>query len=120
MSAYWRQLVELVTFPLVLATGQILFKRAALQIGTARGSSWMLDIALLPTMWIAVLLYAAATLLWVRILTTVPLSRAYVFVALAFVIVPAAGYFLFDEPLSARFIVGTLLIVVGVVVAAQG
>jgi drug/metabolite transporter (DMT)-like permease len=117
MSA--RQLIELITFPLVLATGQILFKRAALQIGTAQGTSWILDIARLPTMWLAVALYAAATLLWVRILTTVPLSRAYVFAALAFVIVPAASYFLFDESISVRFVVGTLLIVAGVVVAAR-
>jgi len=116
----WRQLAALITFPLVLATGQILFKRAAQQIGIPQGTTWILDIARLPTMWLAVLLYAAATLLWVRILTTVPLSRAYVFAALAFVIVPAAGYWLFDEPVSARLIVGTLLIVAGVIVAAQG
>ena len=119
MSASWRQLLELISFPLVLATGQILFKRAAQQIGTAQGTSWILDIARLPTMWLAVILYAAATLLWVRILTTVPLSRAYVFVALAFVIVPAAGYFLFDESLSTRFLIGTALIVAGVIVAAR-
>ena len=51
-------------------------------------------------MWVAVALYAAATLLWVRILTTVPLSRAYPFVALAFVLVPAAGYLFFHEAIS--------------------
>ena len=119
MTSSWRQLLELITFPLVLAAGQILFKRAAQQIGTAHGTHWILDIARLPTMWVAVILYAAATLLWVRILTTVPLSRAYVFVALAFVIVPAAGYFLFDEALSVGFMVGTLLIIAGVIVAAQ-
>jgi len=115
----WRQLLELVTFPLVLAAGQILFKRAALQIGAPQGASWILDVARLPTMWLAVILYAAATLLWVRILTTVPLSRAYVFVALAFVIVPAAGYLLFDETISLRFVIGTLLIVAGVMVAVK-
>jgi multidrug transporter EmrE-like cation transporter len=115
----WRQLVELISFPLVLATGQILFKRAALQIGSTQGTGWILDIARLPTMWLAVVLYAAATLLWVRILTTVPLSRAYVFVALCFVIVPAAGYYLFDESISVRFAIGTLLIVAGVIVAAR-
>ena len=118
MTGGWRQLLELIAFPLVLAAGQILFKRAAVQIGSAQSPSWILDIARLPTMWVAVALYAAATLLWVRILTTVPLSRAYVFVALAFVIVPAAGYFLFDEALSVRFIIGTVLIVAGVMVAA--
>jgi multidrug transporter EmrE-like cation transporter len=115
----WRQLLELISFPLVLATGQILFKRAAQQIGSAEGTSWILEVARLPTMWLAVVLYAAATLLWVRILTTVPLSRAYVFVALAFVIVPVAGHFMFNETLTTRFMIGTLLIIAGVIVAAR-
>jgi undecaprenyl phosphate-alpha-L-ara4N flippase subunit ArnE len=119
LNISYRQLLELVSFPLVLAAGQILFKRAALQIGTAQGTGWILDVARLPTMWLALLLYGAATLLWVRILTTVPLSRAYVFAALAFVLVPAAGYLLFDESISLRFIFGTVLIIAGVVVAAQ-
>lgn len=120
MSWTWRQLTELMTFPLVIAAGQILFKRAAGQIGSAQGSSWVLEVARLPTMWLAVILYAAATLLWVRILTTVPLSRAYPFMALAFVIVPAAGHFLFSETITVRYAIGTALIVAGVAVVARG
>lgn len=116
----WRQLAELVTFPLVIAAGQILFKRAAEQVSAAPGSSWVMDVARLPIMWLAVFLYAAATLLWVRILMTVPLSRAYPFTALAFVIVPAAGYFLFSESVTVRQVIGTGLIVAGVVVVARG
>jgi drug/metabolite transporter (DMT)-like permease len=55
----------------------------------------------------------------VRILTVVPLSRAYPFVALAFVLVPAAGYLLFHEPVNTRYAIGTALIVAGVIVAAR-
>jgi drug/metabolite transporter (DMT)-like permease len=118
MSWSVRQLVELLCFPVAIAAGQILFKRAASQIPAGSGGSWILEVARLPTMWVAVALYAAATLLWVRILTTVPLSRAYPFVALAFVLVPAAGYFFFHEPITIRYALGTALIVVGVAVAA--
>jgi len=113
-----RQLLELLCFPVAIAAGQILFKRAALQITPGAGGSWLLEVARLPTMWVAVALYAGATLLWVRILTTVPLSRAYPFVALAFVLVPAAGYVLFHEPITARYALGAALIIVGVAVAA--
>jgi drug/metabolite transporter (DMT)-like permease len=54
-------------------------------------------------------------------LTTVPLSRAYPFaaVAVAFVLVPAAGYVLFDEPVNARYALGAALIIAGVIVAAR-
>ena len=115
-----RQLPELISFPVAIAAGQILFKRAAMQIGSATGTSWVLDVARLPTMWVALALYGAATLLWVRILTTVPLSRAYPFMALAFILVPAAGFVFFHEPITMRYVLGAALIVAGVVVVAQG
>jgi multidrug transporter EmrE-like cation transporter len=115
-----RQLLELVSFPVAIAAGQLLFKRAAAQIGSTSGFSWVLDVAKLPSMWLAMALYGAATLLWVRILTTLPLSRAYPFMALAFVLVPAAGYVFFSEPITTRLVLGTALIVAGVLVVAQG
>ena len=113
-----RQLLELLCFPVAMSAGQILFKRAALQITPQTSGSWLLEVSRLPTMWLAVALYAGATLLWVRILTTVPLSRAYPFAALAFVLVPAAGGLLFHEPITLRYVLGTTLIVIGVAVAA--
>jgi len=119
MSLSVRQLVELSCFPVAIAAGQILFKRAAAQLTPGVGTSWLLELARLPSMWLAVALYGASTLLWVRILTTVPLSRAYPFVALAFVLVPAAGYVFFQESITARYALGTALIVAGVVVAAR-
>jgi drug/metabolite transporter (DMT)-like permease len=118
MSWTVRQLLELLCFPAAMAAGQILFKRAALQIAPGAGGSWLIEVARLPAMWAAVALYAGATLLWVRILTTVPLSRAYPFAALAFVLVPAAGYLFFHEPITIRYALGTALIVVGVIIAA--
>jgi drug/metabolite transporter (DMT)-like permease len=118
MSWTARQLLELLCFPAAMAAGQILFKRAALQITPGASGSWLIEVARLPAMWVAVALYAGATLLWVRILTTVPLSRAYPFAALAFVLVPAAGYLVFHEPITIRYAFGTALIVVGVAIAA--
>jgi drug/metabolite transporter (DMT)-like permease len=113
-----RQMLELLCFPVAIAAGQILFKQAASQITPDARGSWLIEVARLPTMWVAVALYAGATLLWVRVLTTVPLSRAYPFVALAFVLVPAAGYLFFHEPITLRYSLGTALIVIGVAVAA--
>ena len=116
----WTPLVwlELLCFPVAMAAGQILFKRAAAQM-TGVSGPWLLELARLPSMWLAVALYAASTLLWVKILTTVPLSRAYPVAALAFILVPAAGYLFFDEPINARFAAGTALIIAGVIVAVR-
>jgi len=115
-----RQLAELLAFPVAIAAGQILFKRAAMQVGTTAGSHWLVDLLTLPVMWLALALYGGATILWVKILTTVPLSRAYPFVALAFVLVPAAGYLFFSEPITPRYVIGAAIIIAGVLVAAQG
>jgi multidrug transporter EmrE-like cation transporter len=110
--------LELLCFPVAMAAGQILFKRAAAQM-TGAGGPWLLELAKLPSMWLALALYAGSTLLWVKILTSVPLSRAYPVAALAFILVPAAGYLFFDEPINARLAAGTALIVVGVIVAVR-
>jgi drug/metabolite transporter (DMT)-like permease len=118
MSWTVRQLLELLCFPAAMAAGQILFKRAALQIAPGADGSWLIEVARLPAMWVALALYAGATLLWVRILTTIPLSRAYPFAALAFVLVPAASYLFFHEPITIRYALGTAFIVVGVAIAA--
>ena len=53
-------------------------------------------------------------MLWVFLLKTVPLSTAYPFVALGFVLVPAAAAMLFDEPLSGRYILGVSCILIGI------
>lgn len=119
MNGSLRQLLELISFPVAIAAGQLLFKRAAGQAANSTGIAWLLDVARLPTMWLAIALYGGATLLWVRVLTTTPLSRAYPFMALAFVLVPLASHVFFQEPVNSRHILGTVLIVAGVLVVAR-
>jgi drug/metabolite transporter (DMT)-like permease len=48
---------------------------------------------------VALILYARLTVLWVWILSFTPLSRAYPFLALAFALTPALGCLVFAEPL---------------------
>jgi multidrug transporter EmrE-like cation transporter len=119
MNGSLRQLLELISFPVAIAAGQLLFKRAAGQTAGVTGVSWLIEIARLPTLWLALALYGGATLLWVRVLTTMPLSRAYPFMALAFVLVPAASHVFFQEPINTYHVVGTVLIVIGVLVVAR-
>jgi len=114
-----RQLIELTLFPLLLAVGQVLFKRAAGQASGSSGMAWALELARLPAMWMAFVLYCVATLLWVRILAEVPLGRAYPFMALAFIVVPAGGYLFFNEAVTLQQVLGTVLIIIGVIVVAR-
>lgn len=103
----------------LIAIGQLLFKAAAAQ-WRVDGISWAtLRGFLSPLMLVALAVYAFATLLWVYVLRTVPLSTAYAMFALAFVVVPLLAHVALGEPLSINAIVGGAIIVLGVVVAVH-
>lgn len=100
-----------------ISCGQLLFKRAGLTIETV-GSWWSWRVLILVA--IAGLIYAAATLAWINLLRLVPLSTAYSFMALSFVLVPLAGHWLFGERFGSQQLIGTLLIITGLLVATRG
>ena len=67
---------------------------------------------------VALVVYGAATLLWVWLLKTLPLNVAYPFVGLAFLIVPLLAAFFLQEPLDWRHLAGGLLIASGVALSS--
>jgi drug/metabolite transporter (DMT)-like permease len=99
-----------------IAGGQILFKLAA-RAGEASGASFPWDI-LNPWLAAALVVYGAATFLWVWLLKTLPLNVAYPFMGFAFVIVPVLGALLLGEALDWRHLAGGALIAAGVAVAS--
>jgi drug/metabolite transporter (DMT)-like permease len=99
-----------------IAGGQILFKLAA-RTGEASAAAFPWNIV---NAWFlaAIVVYAAATLMWVWLLRTLPLSLAYPFVGLAFVIVPVLAALWLGEALDWRNMAGGVLIAVGVAVSS--
>ena len=106
--------LKLFGFLLMIVAGQICFKKAAMSgagIDNLIGSitnKWLLG---------AFVIYGSATMIWVNILKAMPLSSAYPFIALGFILVPLAGTVFFGEHLSATQWLGTGLIVVGIALA---
>ena len=106
--------MSLTVFTVMLAFGQVYFKRVGL---TLRGHSGLEAIALVlqaPSLYLALILYATATLLWIWILSRVNLSVAYPWVAVGMVIVPLLGWLIFGERVGPIFWLGVALIVIGV------
>lgn len=104
-----------------MAGGQLLFKLAALRAAAEGPLGERLMGMMLNGFFVAaVMLYAALAVLWVWILSFTPLSRAYVFVALAFVVTPILGALMFTEPLSGRLVIGAILICCGLLLVAGG
>lgn len=103
--------LSLLIFTAVLGSGQVMFKKVGLLLRAHGVAAAMRD----PTLYVALVLYAAATVLWIWILSRVPLSRAYPWVALATVFVPLAAWYWFREAVPPLFWLGTTLIALGLV-----
>ncbi len=60
-------------------------------------------------------LYGVSVILWILALSRVDVSYAYPLLSMGYIVVAIAGYFLFQEPLSAPKIFGITLIIAGVI-----
>lgn len=107
-------IIGLLAVTLTLGAGQLLFKVAAGRIPAIGGPADVPRMFADPVLWIAIVLYVFATVLWVALLQRVPLSYAYPFVALAFVLVPLGAYAFLGEQLSLNFFLGSALIIGGI------
>jgi drug/metabolite transporter (DMT)-like permease len=99
----------------LIALGQVLFKYAA---GALQLSATLLDRRALAILLTALIVYGAATLLWILLLRSVPLGRLYPYMALSFVLVALASWLLLGERVVPGQIAGLGLIVLGLLVIA--
>jgi len=105
--------VVLFVYSLGMSFGQVLFKLAADQTKLEQSSTFVRTLLTSWYFFAAVLLYGVLSLVWVWILTRVPLSQAYPFMVLAFVFTPALAVLLFGEPLNASYLASLALILAG-------
>lgn len=98
-----------------LSVGQILFKLAASELPPL--SDWTLSSFLSKWLIGALIVYFAATACWVLALRITPLRLAYPLAALGFVVVPILAHYLLGEPLRWSTLLGSLVIVAGVLIS---
>lgn len=100
-----------------------------LKAGAARISSMTFDWAhLIPSsiqvalnfyIILGLLCYAISVVIWIGVLSQVPVSVAYPMVSLGYVVNAFAAYFLFAEPLSSGKLSGMFFILLGVYLVAK-
>ncbi|MDE2407759.1 MAG: EamA family transporter [Xanthomonadaceae bacterium] len=105
----------ILTTLLLLSLGQVLFKHASSQIVLSQPLTW-LSLPLLA----ALAIYAVATVLWLLVLSRVPLSVAFPFYGLAFLLVPALAALILHEPLRWQVLLGGVVILGGIAITAWG
>ena len=73
-----------------------------------------------PWLWGAVLAYGMSFVLWLAVLSKTPVSVAFPFLSIGYVIVAVGGYLFFGERISAAQICGLCAICAGVVLISRG
>ena len=98
------------------ALSQVAFKYAALQTGAFEFSvQWFAAALATGWLWISVASHVGEFLLWMTILSKSNLSSAFATSAILFIIVMLASWLLFAEPLGWHKLVGSLVILAGIV-----
>lgn len=90
--------------------------QAGLASGLARG--WPL-IVTNPFVLAGFALYGLGALLWLGVLARIDVSQAYPFVGLGFLLTMVFGVVLLGEALSTGRLIGTILVVIGVLLVAR-
>lgn len=108
------------------AFAQIVLKagmtRPAVQdaLATRAGLHWIARLALEPLVVLGLLIYFAAALVWLLVLSKTDVGLAYPFVALGFVLTALMGRAFFGESLSLVQMGGIAIICAGVLLLARG
>lgn len=91
----------------------------AIEEGGLRVSA-LVQISLNPYVILGLFLYFSSAAVWLFVLARVQVSFAYPFVALGFVMTALLGKFFFNDTFSMPKIIGSFLVVAGVLVMARG
>tara|TARA_B100000686_G_scaffold331260_1_gene394560 strand:+ start:16492 stop:16824 length:333 start_codon:yes stop_codon:yes gene_type:complete len=110
-----------------MSVGQVLFKKTALTLSLSMAAQnsplgfieGIVKALSVPWLYLALCVYAMATVCWLYILQRVPLSLAYPFSALAMVIVPIIAIYLFGEKLNWSYWIGVFFIFTGIIIIAR-
>jgi multidrug transporter EmrE-like cation transporter len=74
-----------------------------------------------PIFIVGLILYGGGTLIWMRVLSTEPISVGYpILMSIAFITVTGGAAFFFSEAITVPKLIGMGIIVVGVIIATNG
>ena len=106
----------LITIFIALRTlNQILFKNIAIGPG---GSSYF-SLIMQPLFYISCVIFLAQALVWLMVLRRFDLSTAYPFTSITFITLLVSGALFFDESITLGNVLGSVLIMAGVVIISR-
>jgi undecaprenyl phosphate-alpha-L-ara4N flippase subunit ArnE len=107
------QWLGLVAIPFVVAAGQILFKMTA----TSNAGQGLTGLLGHVSFWVALIIYGAATIAWIPTIETVPINKAYLFMALTYIYVPILSTLFLNERIAPQSVLGIGVVILGIVIS---
>ncbi|WP_051293659.1 DMT family transporter [Pseudoduganella violaceinigra] len=114
----WRSVVFLAGMILCTSASQVLLKFAGLHAAAQGGA--LAGLAANPWLLAAIGASVGGIGCWLLTLRRLPLSVAYPWTALIYVITPLAGVYFFAEALHGPYAIGIALILAGVLLTSRG
>ena len=99
--------------------GHLAFKRAAIVDHDIEWRRWLLMLST-PAIWLGIFCFVFEFLVWLALLSVIPLSLAVMLGAINIAVVMVAGKWVFGERLDRMRVIGMWLITRGVVLAGVG
>ena len=109
---------SLVVMIISMTSFQVLLKLAAMHLAPQLGM--VNGILLNPWLWAAACASIFGILSWLIVLRKIPLSVAYPWTSVIYLIVPLVGAWLFGDILSISYLAGLLSVLIGVLLAMRG
>lgn len=102
--------------------GQLLMKKGMMVVGTLDifSITQIVKTIMNPFVFFGFVSYGISSILWLSVISKLPLSVAYPILSIGYVLVIFASYFLFKEPLTITKIIGAVLICLGVGLIGRG
>ena len=102
---------------IILSLGQVILKLFAAEVAQSSFTlASLTNLTLIRYVILLIVVYGLVLCLWLFVLQRMELSRAFPFAALTFVFVPLFAFYFLGEVISPSTVVGTILIVGGIVV----
>lgn len=107
---------------LFASLGQVFWKIGMNSIGAIDKFSipGIISMFLNPIVLVGLFMYGLSTVFWLIALSQKDLSYVYPFISLTFIIVLFLSYFVLKEQIGATRIIGTIIIIIGLMVFVRG
>lgn len=96
-------------------TGQFFFKYGLSQVSLSPNAQSIVRTIFTPYVFLGFVMYGISSIVWLFVLQKLPLSVAYPALALTYVIIVFVSAFALQEPLTVNKVVGSFIIVMGVI-----